>query len=261
MDPWWSRWIGMHWGFRRHSVVFWCACGSIQPDKLRGVLRIDSPSPLDVVIFYREFICTLIPEYELANQIVKATPLAERKHIRRFYAGNLVFSRPEGNTKTIAQLIETVTRPAGLPKLWPTDDSDQGRVASSRAVFDGLRRTTTLRAPRDEDVDDDPKEEISRTPLLFISESCPKLIRTMPRLQADEKEKEDVRQVGNQQDDIWEACKNAWREYPQIVSSEPYEVRRWREIHKTNDPLQQRLNMIQFDYKNKSRSRIPKRFY
>lgn len=257
IDPWWNRWIGMHWGFRRNAVAFWCASGSVQCHKLRGILDIDSSTALDVVIFYRELVCTLTPEYQLAHLLVDLTPRAERKQIKRFFAGNLVFSQPEGNTRTIAQLIETVTRPAGLPRLWPTDDSDAGRIASSRTVFDGLRRTTTLRAPQ---IEDELPEENSKTPLLFISEACPKLIRTIPRLQADEKEKEDVRKVGNQQDDIWEACKNAFREYPQILASEPLDVRRWREINRTSDPLQQRLNMIEFDHKNKQKSRMPRRF-
>lgn len=260
IDPWWSRWIGMHWAFRRNAVAYWCACGSVQPVKLRAVLGIESDAPLDIVIFYRELVCTLTPEYELAHKIVAATPEPERKQIKRFFAGQMAFSQAEGNTRTIAQLIETVTRPAGLPRMWPTDDSDTGRIASSRTVFDGLRRANTMRTPPSDDNNEDAPEETGKTPLLFISEECPKLIRVIPRLQADDKTPEDAARTGNLQDDIWEACKNSFREYPQILQSEPYEVRRWRFINRTSDPMQQRLDMIKFDDRNKSRSRMPKRY-
>ena len=75
---WWTCFMGMHWGFRRHAVVYWACCGEIPIEDARNILGVDVPDqfayPLDVIIFYRELATDLTMEHDLAKQIVAMTP-------------------------------------------------------------------------------------------------------------------------------------------------------------------------------------------
>lgn len=250
---WWTCWVGMHWGFRRHAAVYWCCTGTISPYEAWGVLGIVHPHPLDVVIFYRELVRTQLPEFDLATMILEMTPEPERKQILRFCAGKAVFETGEGSGKSIAQIIDPVTRAGKLPKLRVTDDGPLSRVPSFRMIFEGLRRTTVMRGP-------DPPPEKSDTPLLFISADCPELISALPSLiSTDPKNPEDVTRTGTIQDDIFEAAKNCYRDYPSIQRAEPYMIRRQKAIDSASDETGKRLNMLQFDHNNKQRRRVKRR--
>lgn len=268
-EHWWSVWIGMHWGFRRHAAVYWACHGFISPEKAWDVLRIDTPVSLDTVIFYRELVEDLVPEYNLAQLIAEATPEPERRVIRHIYAGNNAFEHAENSSRTIAELMNERLVASRLPKLRPTDDGPSSRIPSFRMMADAFRRTVSM--PRGEAArlhrlgicscyqatgevcvfdGEDPEPSPTKTPLLFISADCPKLIATIPALiSVDPKVPEDVNRVGTVQDDIFEAAKNTFREYPAIAQSEPYAIRRKRAIDAGLDPMQQRRNMVDFDRK------------
>lgn len=250
--PWWTIWAGMHWGFRKSACVLWCCTGRVHPQIARHALGIDTFSPVDVVVFYRELVCELTPEKELAQMIVDLMPVAERKHLKRFYAGKQVFEAGEGR-RTIAQLINEVFRVNSLPSLRESDDSEKSHVADGRNFSEGLRRTIVMRS-------DDPPIEPNKTPLLFIAGACPQLIETIPALEADLlKRPEDIKPVGNEQDSIWEAAKTCFREYPSISASLPFHVRRQQAIERGVTDQQRYLNMIDFDHKNKVSARRPRR--
>ena len=248
--PWWTIWAALHWGFRRHACVLWCCAGRISAERANTVLGIETFFPIDLVLFYRELVAELTPERELAGMIVEVMPVAERKHMRRFYAGRQVFEAGDGR-RTITQLINEIFKPNYLPRLFESDDSEKTRVADGRNFSEGLRRTRVMRS-------DDPPIDQSRTPLIFISERCPELIKTLPSLQYDEKKREETKLVDNEQDSIWEAAKTCFREYPNIIGSVPHHVKRQQFIDKGITPTQRYLNMIEFDRKN-SPKRIIKR--
>lgn len=249
--PWWTIWTGFHWGFRRHSCVLWCCAGRISPQRAYAVLGIESFHPIDLVLFYRELVVELVPERELAAMVVEVMPLAERKHLKRFYAGKQVFEAGNGR-RPIAQLIDEVFRSHWLPRLRESDDSEKTRVADGRNFAEGLRRTRVMRS-------DDPPIEASRTPLIFISERCPELIKTIPSLEHDEKQREDTKLVDNEQDSIWEAAKTCFREYPNVIGAVPSHIKRQQAIDKGITPTQRYLNAIDFDYKNTPRRIIKRR--
>ena len=170
--------------------------------------------------------------------------------MKRFYAGHQVFESGEGR-RTIAHLMNEVFKPAYLPRLRESDDSEKGRVADLRNFTEGLRRTRIMRS-------DDPPIQPSKTPLIFISAQCPELIKTLPSLQFDEKKREDSKTVDNEQDSIWEAAKTCFREYPNIIGSLPAHIKRQQFIDKGLTPQQKFFNAIEFDRKNNS-GRITKR--
>lgn len=241
----WQCWIGLHWGFRRHTVAYWCCTGKISPDEAWRSLGIDHPYPLDVVIFYRELIATLVPESELAQKIVDATPVDERTNVKRIYAGRNVFEREEGTKRIVADLLNPVFTAGKLPRLRLSDDGPASRVPGFRLVSASSKRTIEMRSP-------DPPMDQNDTPLLFISGDCPKLISTIPRLiSTDPKNPEDVTRVGTIQDDVWQACMNAFHAYPSAINSEPLAVRRARAIDAGSSPMDRRMKMLEFDLKSR----------
>lgn len=248
--PWWVVWAGMHWGFRKHSCILWCCAGRVSPQLAFAALGIESLHPTDLVLFYREIVADLVAEKDVAGLVVEAMPLAERKHLKRFYAGRQVFEAGNGR-RTIAHLVNEVFTANYLPRLRESDDSEKTRVADGRNFAEGLRRTRIMRS-------DDPPTEQNKTPLIFISERCPELIKTIPALEYDEKKREDTKLVDNEQDSIWEAAKTCFREYPNIIGSVPNHIKRQMAIDKGVTPTQKYLNMIEFDHKRNPR-RITKR--
>lgn len=238
--PWWTCWAAMQWAFRRHACVYWCCHGEVSARESNAILGTEVSYPVSVVIFYRELVETLIPEHELAKKIVDMTPKPERAHLSRFYAGNNAFDQGEGSMRAIHRLIDEVTVPAGMPRLRLTDDGPKSNVATARMVFDGLRKTYAVRS-------DHPPATRGETPLLLVSAECPRLIETLPGLEADLKNPEDVRQIGTVQDDVWAACCNAYRDYPSVVAGKPIEVLRMEAINRSDDPTQRYLNHLEFD--------------
>lgn len=247
--PWWPIWAGMHWGFRRHSCVLWCANGQIPAVQAWKVLGVDTFHPIEIVLFYRELVCELTPEKELASQIVEAMPAGERKHLKRFFAGPQAFEAARSR-QSIASLMNEVFRSHHLPTLRESDDT--GRIADGRRFAEGLRRTRVMQS------DNAPADQ-SKVPLIFIAESCPELIKTLPSLEYDEKNQEDTKEVGNEQDSIWEAAKTCYRECPSVAGGLPRHIKRQQFIDKGITMQQRYLNAIEFDRKNSRPQRIVKR--
>lgn len=238
--PWWVCWAAMHWGFRRHAAVYWCCHGEVPARELNAVLGTNVSYPVSVIIFYREFVETLMPEHELAEKIVDMTPKPERSHLSRFYAGNNVFDQGSGSMRAINRLIDEVTIPAGMPRLRLTDDGPKSTIATARMVFDGLRKTYEVRS-------DKPPSTRGDMPMMMVSADCPRLIETLPSLESDLKYPEEVRHIGTKQDDVWAACCNAYRDYPSVVAGKPIEVLRMEAINRSDDPTQRFLNHMEFD--------------
>ncbi len=242
----WTCWMAMHWAFRGHACVLWACHGQITAETAQTVLQANVAYPLDLIIIYRELVATLVPEHDLARQIVAATPdypLNERAHLSRFYAGNSVFAQGQGSMRAIHKLIDEVTVPAGMPRLRLTDDGPNSRIATARMVFDGLRQTVTVRG-------DAPPATRRESPLLLISQDCPNVISTIPGLGFDPKNIEDVITFGNMKDSVWAAIGNAYRDYPSVVSGKPVEVLRAEAINRSSDPTQRYINLLNFNDQN-----------
>ena len=238
-QPWWTVWAGLHWGFRRYACVLWCASGRISPDRAYGVLGIDSIYPTDLVLFYRELLAELTPEKELAQMVVDVMPVKERKHLKKFFAGTQAFQAVR-HQQSIAQLMNEVFVPEFLPRLRASHDSDDNRIADGRRFAEGLRRTRVMRS-------ENPPSDQSKTPLIFISESCVELIKALPSLEY------------NEQDSIWEAAKTCFRECPSVAAGIPRHIKRQQFIDKGITPQQRYLNAIEFDRKHAQPRRIIKR--
>lgn len=238
--PWWTCWAALQWGFRAHACVLWACHGEASKTEAQTILGASVDYPLSVVIVYRELVKDLVPEHEFAQMIVDATPEPERSHLSRFVAGNSAFSIGKGSSRPIHKLIDEVTVPAGFPRLRLTDDGAGSEISTARMVFDGLRNTVLVRS-------DNPPKKQRETPLLLISSECENLISTIPGLEFDPKEPENIRKVGTKKDSIWGALGNLYRDYPSIVSGKPIEVLRAEAVNKSDDPTQRHINLLKFN--------------
>lgn len=248
----WTCWSAINWGFRSSACCLWACHGQVTAREAQSILGARVTYPLDLIIFYRELVCELVPEHELARRIVEATPTPERSHLSRFYGGNSVFAQGQGSMRAIHKLIDEVTVPAGMPKLRLTDDGPLSRVATARMVFDGLGNSNLVRG-------DTPPVKPRETPLLLISEECPNLIATLPGLGFDPKNPEDVITFGNMKDSVWAAVGNAYRDYPSVVAGKPIEVLRAEAVNKSDDPTQRSINLLKFNEEFESNSVRPRK--
>jgi hypothetical protein len=216
---WHVRWMSMDWGFRHHAAVFWFAALKASPADLERVLGIRSDWPLDLVICYRELVVEQMAEHDLAKRILALTPHDERARMQQFRAGTDIFAQRRGIEHTIAEQIESVTCPGGLPAFSPADTGPGSRVQSARMVHDGFRRSSSMRSPN-------PPQDLQPTPLLLIGPECPILQASIPMLIADENKLEDVLKLETMEDDVFDGFKYGVGYYHDALGRAPVEVRR-----------------------------------
>jgi hypothetical protein len=225
MQPWWVKWMALDWGVRHHAACYWFTVGRVSPSTLRSVLGVESKFSLDVVICYREFVAQDLSEFDLASQIVRMTPRKERGEIQRFKVGADVFAQRHGADHTICEQLESVFLPAGLPRLESADVRKGSRIAGARTVFDGFRRSTTVRGS---DIPDDAET----TPLLLIGPECPILVSSIPLLICDPANPEDVLKLETMQDDVYDGFRYGYVSYQEALTKAPVAVRR-QEVFET----------------------------
>lgn len=219
---WWPPWISMDWGFGHYCSVYWICTGRLSPSKAWEHLGIDTEWPLDVVIFYRELVTQRMAESDLARKIVAMTPAPERAEVRKFVAGSDTKTTDRWAPHTVRELIDAITVPAGLPSIRSAQDGPGSRVINARLLYEGLRRTSSMRSenpPRD-------RPEEKTAPLMLISVECPELIKSLPMLLTDEDKPEDVLKMETMADDCFDGAKYGYAEYVGVRDMAPREVRR-----------------------------------
>jgi hypothetical protein len=194
-------------------------------------------------------------EFDLATLMVDMTPERERAQISRFMVGPDVFAERRGVEHTIAQQMEAVTLVAGLPRMERADAGPGSRVASARMVYDGFRRSSSVRS-------ESPPADPETTPLLLIGADCPQLQSSIPILIRDPKHLEDVLKMETMQDDVFDGFKYGYAAWQQAMPQAPVEVRR-RELmdqYRTAESMTAvALAMRRFDADERSRCRRVKR--
>lgn len=214
---WHIRWMSGDWGYRHHASIFWFAALRCSPSDLMRILGIESEYPLDLVICYRELVVAGRAEYDLAADIVARTPVAERERMQQF-----VMDTPgafHGMEHTVAEQMDLVLDRGGLPRLRRPDKKAGSRIDSARAVYDGFRRSSSMRSPN-------PPREQQPTPLLLIGPECPVLQASIPMLIADDNNLEDVLKLETMEDDVFDGFKYGVGYYRDGLKRSPVEVRR-----------------------------------
>lgn len=244
------------YGFGHAWTTFWFCIGKVEPSLAAEILGIDTPWALDVIILYRELIPeTRSSEDAVARLIVKATPVAERKEIVRFVMGSDVNKTPRFSDHSIVEMIESVTVPAGLPKIHNANCGPGTRVVNARVLWEMLRRTVSMRsgsAPQEA-----PNEKTY--PLILFSAECPRACSAIPSLIADEDNPEDVLKIDGEADDIFDGIKYGTAEHASVRSLAPVEVRRKEYIETATTRQGEYMNQLRFDHQEIQRVRRARR--
>lgn len=245
VQPWWTRWMALDWGYRHHSVNLWVASGKVSPKDLKQKLGITAKYPLDVVVYYREYVANMTGEVEFAQGIVARTPTEERKYISRHFCDNFIFGEVRHVENTISELIEPELRAGGLP--YP-ESADKDRVGGWRQLYDGMRRTCMWRS-------DKRTSEPNNGPLMFISADCPELILAIPVLEADPDNLEDVLKLETKTDDVGDTWRYGWKSALD-PKRPPVQVRAELAVEDVTDPTHKAMIMRKFEYAEQQKGYI-----
>ncbi len=165
LEPWWTRWISIDWGFEHPSAVYWHAA-----------------RPGGGVVTYRELVQNHLSPRDLAQAIVGASRRtgSGASHTGSGASGtdaeniSEIFLSPDAfahhtSESTIAEQIGEVLAANGLPRPVRADDD---RVGGWMLIYQMLQNEQWL-----------------------IGDSCPQLIECLPTLVRDTANVEDVQKM------------------------------------------------------------------
>jgi hypothetical protein len=189
LEPWWTRWISIDWGFQHPSAVYWhCAVpgwvtnshgchperteGSQPYSSLRsfgppkGGPKDDNASAVSTrIVTYREFVQNGLSPRMLAQAIAERSG---REHICEVFLSPDAFAR-RSSEASIAEQLGDVLIVNGLPRPAPADND---RIGGWQLMYQALESDSWV-----------------------ITDNCAKLIECLPLLVHDERRREDIRKV------------------------------------------------------------------
>lgn len=168
IQPWWTKWISIDWGYEHHCAVFWHARG-----EHKGV---------DTVITYKELVFNHLDEPDIAELIANTCTEEERKTMGPIFLSPDAFARRRANyTNSVADRIGEGLFKRGLSRPRLADDD---RVGGWRLMYNLLESGEWL-----------------------ISEDCDQLIDALPILIRDKAKREDVLKQPTIADDVADGCR------------------------------------------------------
>lgn len=250
VQPWWTRWMAQDWGFGDHDCHVWIATGKMSPEQWALHFGGSSEWPIDIAIIYRELLVVGRAEADLANDIVDATPVDERRWIKDFFLSQDAFgqkSKQKGSENTVGQTFTDVMRRHGLPA---PAAADQERVNGWRFLYNCLRQAGL----RGCNVD---PERAKQGPALFISADCPAVLENLPLAVRDEDEPNDVMRVAGA---VWEDVTDAVRYgmYSKLAPKKraPVDVRAAEVAAMAASPTELHLKMLHFKEQERRRTNV-----
>ncbi len=250
VQPWWTRWMAQDWGFGDHDCHVWIATGKMSPEQWSAHFGGSSQWPIDIAIIYRELLVVGRAEADLANDIVDATPVDERRWIKDFFLSQDAFgqkSKQKGSENTVGQTFTDVMRRHGLPA---PAAADQERVNGWRFLYNCLRQAGL----RGCNVD---PERAKQGPALFISADCPAVLENLPLAVRDEDEPNDVMRVAGA---VWEDVTDAVRYgmYSKLAPKKraPVDVRAAEVAATAASPTELHIKMLHFKEQERRKTSV-----
>jgi len=193
IQPWWTRWMAQDWGFGDHTSHGWYATGKLSPSQWMKYFGGETQWPIDVVIRYREYLVQGQPELDLATDIIRMTPPAERKQISRFVLSEDAMGRKakQSGEHTVGQQFTTTMRRHGLPA---PESAVQDRVNGWRFMYNCMWQASLIGTNISE-------ERAKQAPVFLVTTECPNAQTYIPQAIRDEKDIEDVERVAGA---VWE---------------------------------------------------------
>jgi hypothetical protein len=153
----------------------------------------------------------------------------------------------------VAEQLEDVFRPHGLPIPQPADDD---RIGGWRLLYNGFRQTCALRG---ETVD---PERASQGPLLLVSANCPEVISAIPILTRDNQHPgklEDVLKTNTKHDDVGDCLRYGYKSMLSPRSKPPRDVEIQAIYRQYPDPTARARAMAEFQQLEQNRRRTTQR--
>lgn len=165
LEPWWSRWISIDWGFKHNSAVYWhCAVpANVATDRLSQSQVTSHQSPR--IITYREFVQSGLSPRMLGQAIAERSG---RERISEVFLSPDAFAHRTSESSIAEQLGEVLTV-NGLPRPSTADDD---RIGGWQLMYQLLESDAWV-----------------------ITDNCAKLIDGLPLLVRDDNRVEDIRKV------------------------------------------------------------------
>lgn len=183
--PWHKRWLSQDWGRGHYCPTHWHMSGEMSPQEAFDVLGWQVSKPVKFVLTYREYIAggaatsdeggnRELAEQDIAREIVKRTPEAEREMLKAFFLSPDAFAK-RSSANTIDIEIGNVLKAADMPRPTQADNDRKG----GWGLMYNMCLETKRHAATDEYV-------------WLISANCPELVRSIPLLMRNPKDLDDV---------------------------------------------------------------------
>ena len=241
---WWTRWIGLDWGFGHNSACIWFTRGKVSPGDFSAVFGKQVPYPVDLVIAYRELVVSETPEEDLARRIADMTPLAERPLVQR------IFLSPDAvalkSAHTIQERMDAEWRKAGLVG---SEEADWDRIGGWRLMYSGFKATGSIMA-------ETPVQEPDQ-PVLMVSAECAEVIMAIPLLARDPDNLEDVLKTNTVADDVADGFRYGYKSMLEN-SRKPRAVEQQEVYDSYQDMTAKAMAMRRFEAQHPAQRRIGK---
>lgn len=253
IQPWWTRWMAQDWGFAHHNANLWFAAGKIAPAAALQ-LGILTEWPIDVVIVYREYVASQVGEEDLAREVVRLTPEAERKMISAYWLGPDAWSK-RGSANTVRDQIAAVLAKSGLPDPQMADNartsSSDDQIGGWRFLYGGFQRCGWRNG-----AEPVTQEMAQSGPVLLISAACPQVVSAIPLLIRDEDDLENVLKTETIGDDVADALRYGYKSQLDAKARAPRAVRAQMVYDAAPTPTQKHLAMLRFNDQERKRGLV-----
>src|SRR5229473_3116797 len=176
LEPWWSRWISIDWGFQHPSAVYWHCAVPVDSRQFKvenkGETKTSDssfnfqPSTFNSrIVTYREFVQNGLSPRMLAQAIAERSG---RERISEVFLSPDAFAHRTSEA-SIAEQLGDVLVANGLPRPTPADDD---RIGGWQLMYALMESNAWV-----------------------ITENCERLIDCIPQLVRDERRHEDIRKV------------------------------------------------------------------
>lgn len=212
LKPWSTRWLSQDWGKSHFCATFWHGIQTLSPSEVYEALGWEVTQPLRCVVTYRRRIVNELDSSQVGQEIVAATPQAERGQIKEFWLSPDAFGeRDSENTIAINQGREL--RANGLPDPVPADTD---RAGGWTLMYELLQNTRAKGKAGDL--------------VWLISAECPELLEAIPVLMRDPKDLDVVLKTDKGQarleQDVSEAARYGLKSYLRSAKTPLKEVRK-----------------------------------
>ena len=244
LKPWSNRWLAQDWGKAHFNASYWTGRHVLSPAEVKCIFGWEVSAPVGCVVVYREQVVSEMGSSEVAAEIIKNTPIDERKWIKRFFLSPDAFGeRDSANTIAINQGRQLSA--VGMPR---PEEADNDRIGGAQLLYNLMLETKRIAQGNWQGGD-----------IMLISSECPQLLESIPNLMRDPKNLDDVLKTDKGQARIEQDCYDTVRYAVKSMLAPnqkvPIAVQAATIAQSVNDAHELSMRMREFEHKIKQGTR------